>query len=173
MEQKTNTSILKVYEPNHEFPVITICNLNPFDTYSLSTYNYLTNFLMSQNLQMNATAMNMSGANELMNVAMKILRNGVFNEHKTNQISDDFLKGLGFSIETLIVSCYYMGVACSASNFTYSRNYVYGNCYTFSPDGEENKRSTSGPNSGLELELFTGIPGRFLALKFNFELAII
>lgn len=59
MEQKTNTSIYKVYEPNHEFPVITICNLNPFDTYSLSTYNYLTSLLMSQNLQMNATAMNM------------------------------------------------------------------------------------------------------------------
>lgn len=112
-------------------------------------------------------------ANELMNVAMKILRNGVVNEHKTNQISDDFLKGLGFSIETLIVSCYYMGVACSASNFEYSRNYVYGNCYTFSPLGKESQRSTSGPNSGLELELFTGIPGRlhsYLNLILNWLL---
>lgn len=159
MEQKTATSITQMYEPNHDFPIVTICNLNAFNTYNLTTINYLADIIRQENISypFNATLANMS-ARELVNDAMKVIRTVLVHRVAVGEISEEFLRSLGFSVETLLVSCYFIGVECSAKDFKFSRNYDHGNCYTFGPAQME--RTSHGTGSGLELELFSGIPGR-------------
>jgi len=75
-------------------------------------------------------------------------------------------ENLGFSISTMLVSCYFNGIQCYSTDFYLYETFDYGNCYTFNglknSDGSDTsvKQTTkSGPNSGLILELFTGVGG--------------
>lgn len=78
-------------------------------------------------------------------------------------------KDLGFSIEKMLISCFYNGQNCSAENFTWFKSFEYGNCYTFNfhVDNENNptkplKTSQAGFGSGLNLELYVGSQGKVL-----------
>ncbi|WAR16926.1 SCNNG-like protein, partial [Mya arenaria] len=69
--------------------------------------------------------------------------------------TDEFKK-YGHQIEDLLISCVYQGMACSPKNFTYLRNNLYGNCYTFNAfDNGHDSLSTNyaGPLMGLTLDL--------------------
>ena len=78
----------------------------------------------------------------------------------------DNLKSIGFTLETMLISCYFDGVRCYASDFTWFHSYQYGNCFTFNSQKDDygNLKTAittmkSGPNTGLTLELFTGAGG--------------
>ena len=69
---------------------------------------------------------------------------------------------MGYTLDDMLISCYFNGIQCNTSNFNWFYSYSYGNCYTFNnPNVSSNilKTSKSGPNNGLQLELFAGIPG--------------
>ena len=159
LQQKTNTRVMKVYEPIHEFPSVTICNINPFNTYTTNTTDYLMAILTEANFTfpMNATLASTT-AIQLTLKAMAALKTGLNDRYYKGEISKTDLKGLGFSIDDLLVSCSYMGMECYGSDFKYSYSYDYGNCYTFNPNNYV-RYTSSGPGTGLELELFSGIPG--------------
>lgn len=76
------------------------------------------------------------------------------------------LESIGFTFETMVLSCEYNGVQCSRGDFTWFYSQQYGNCYTFNAEKFDNgslrnafKTSKSGPSTGLLLELFAGAPG--------------
>jgi len=71
-----------------------------------------------------------------------------------------YLQSLGFRINDILISCYFNGQSCSGSDFSWFFDFNYGNCYTFNNNATNIKKiSKAGPSYGLQLELFTGIPG--------------
>ena len=67
----------------------------------------------------------------------------------------------------MLISCYYNKKRCIVGNFTYFRDFDYGNCYTFNSqyDNDGNNKGDSlkslrpGSENGLVIELFVGILG--------------
>ena len=74
------------------------------------------------------------------------------------------LQDVGFTLDTMLISCFYNGLKCSKSDFTYNYTYEYGNCYTFNKNGSRTTK-ISGAGTGLQLELFVGVPGIRMILK--------
>ena len=114
------------------------------------------------------------GINEILKATIKADKNLTYEE----------LESIGFTFETMVLSCDYNGVECSREDFTWFHSYEYGNCYTFNAEKNDNgtlrnavKTSKSGPSTGLTLELFAGAPGlKNNSLKINvgnlFELTL-
>jgi hypothetical protein len=74
-------------------------------------------------------------------------------------------KQLGFTIEDMLVSCYFDYEPCKADDFNYFYHELYGNCYSFNSgiDMFGSKKSIldvslSGSMYGLTLELYLGNP---------------
>ena len=115
---------------------------------------------MLSNLSAYVTPSNDEDAIHLISEAHKILKASIISD---TTLTKENKKEIGFTLETMLVSCYFDGVKCNVSDFTWSYNYDYGNCYTFNSaynDQGETKapRSTtrSGPGTGLIVELFGG-----------------
>ena len=75
------------------------------------------------------------------------------------------LKIKGFSIDKMIVSCYFNKVKCTQYDFNWRHANQFGNCYTFNDlilngtNVDAKSTSKAGPEYGLNLELFIGISG--------------
>ena len=69
---------------------------------------------------------------------------------------------MGFSLEEMLISCYYDGLPCATGDFRRVYTYEYGNCYLFNSGRGHGQSvryaSRVGVNSGLRLELFVGEP---------------
>jgi hypothetical protein len=145
-----------------EFPAITICNLNPFDVNK--NVSYIEDALKFNNISIIISLNESQQAFRKVNEAAKLLKAFVLSDQKLNSSS---LEQLGFTIDAMLISCFYNGLRCTAADFSWTRTFEYGNCYTFnglySSSGalrEPNKTSKAGPSNGLTMELFVGIPGR-------------
>ena len=77
-------------------------------------------------------------------------------------LNEQSLKKKDFTIETMLISCFFNNHACNESDFTWKRSNEYGNCYTFNGLLTEVSKvsSKSGPKYGLNLELFAGNSGK-------------
>ena len=85
-------------------------------------------------------------------------------------VNSTSLNLFGFSLDEMLISCYYMGRNCSSKDFYYYHDFNYGSCYRFNGgprDKNQNgihvhessaiKRvSKPGWRNGLRLELYTG-----------------
>lgn len=161
-----NVNYISLRESPTDFPAITICNLNPFDVSGdPDTGTYINNVLQNNKISptINLTESGTELAITAVKIAAKILKATVVADKSLNDTS---LKKLGFTIESMIISCFYNGIQCSASDFTWFYSFEFGNCYTFNAMYDSSGKkvasktiSKSGPSSGLKLELFTGIPG--------------
>ena len=69
---------------------------------------------------------------------------------KVSKMNETQKQSLGFNINKTLQSCYFNRVKCSAEDFTWSFNYLWGNCYQFARDKDVN---LSGRRFGLELFL--------------------
>ncbi len=153
LEFSTFINYNTMIESPAEFPAITICNLNPFDmgTYA-ETGTYINKKLVANQI---SPTVNIS-ANDIgisvVHAAADILKASVI----ADNLNDTYKKNLGFNLETMLISCFYNGQTCFASNFSWFWSFDYGNCYTFNTNI---KTSKSGPTTGLKLELFLGLPG--------------
>jgi hypothetical protein len=68
-------------------------------------------------------------------------------------------KLLGHDLNDILISCYFDNTECSSSDFTYTFDLMYGNCYTFNSGFNEN-----GTKVNLKESL---IPGSLHGLKLN------
>ena len=80
-------------------------------------------------------------------------------------------KALGWSLDTMLISCTYNGVTCNSSDFFWWYSFEYGNCYTFNYKNSTvsaiAQTSKTGPENGLTMEIFTGFSGKY---EFNSSL---
>ncbi|RNA20730.1 FMRFamide-activated amiloride-sensitive sodium channel isoform X1, partial [Brachionus plicatilis] len=146
------------------FPAITICNLNPFD-YGTDEYTgtYLQNALINNSINPYIKL----STNDTAILKVDEIRS-IIKAHATadkNLTSDD-LKKKGFTIDTMLISCFYNNEECSLEKFHSFRDNDFGNCYTFNDlfDGNNQridslKTSKSGPENGLKMEIFVGVSG--------------
>ena len=98
-------------------------------------------------------------AKTLVENAANILKASVTGD---KSLTDDSRKRKGFTIETMLISCYFNNRVCNSSDFTWKRSNEYGNCYTFNEDLTKNSKTISkaGPKYGLNIELFVGSTGK-------------
>jgi len=147
-----------------EFPSVSICNLKPFDlTYSEENSDYLMKFLLEKSISPKLSVSSGEYAVDVLEEAASTLKASVSADKSLN---DSFLESLGFTLDTMLISCYYNKQKCNKSDFTWFRTFEYGNCYTFNGVYDENNQklkskstSKAGPQNGLVLELFVGKVG--------------
>lgn len=165
LSYSVNVNYQTILESPTEFPAVSICNLNSFDltTYS-SSGTYINNALINNNISPNINLSTTDMATVKVDEASAILKSAVISDKTLNKTT---LQRLGFSMETMLISCYYNGIQCNSSDFSWFRTFEYGNCYTFNglTDSNGNDKdplmtSKSGPSSGLTIELFIGVPGK-------------
>ena len=158
----TNNNFIRT--PDAEFPAVTICNLNSFDmTASNYTSYYINQTLARKNYSSVVSATNQQNAMQQIADTKEMIKAAFMAD---NSLSNEELQSFGWTLQTMLISCFFEGSPCDATNFTWSYSYDYGNCYTFNHefDNSGNAKSAirianSGPATGLSLELFVGFPG--------------
>ena len=143
-------------EPESQFPAITICNINSFDTSNSYANHYLIEKLKANNIppeiQLNENDM----ATKNLSTVTTLLKAIIMSEKNFENFNLTRAE-LGFSIETMLISCFYNNIQCKASDFQLVFTFEYGNCYTFNNKIKSLKKTKiSGIGTGLELELFSG-----------------
>lgn len=143
------------------FPAVTICNLNPFDTSNSQTSSFISTILKKNGMTSTISPQTGEYAIYMVRETMDVIKSSALANVKGNS---SFVRSLGYDLNTLLLSCFFNGFTCNSSDFFWYYSYEYGNCYIFNHnygDGTALKVvSESGPNSGLQLELFTGYPGK-------------
>ena len=89
-------------------------------------------------------------------------------------LSIDEKKQLGHSLENILIQCKYNNIPCDSTDFTWSFDPDYGNCYTFNSGFNSNKSkidlkksSLVGWNFGLQLTLYLNVYEKLLNDKNN------
>jgi hypothetical protein len=146
-----STEIIK--EVTTKFPAITFCNLKT------------VNMTKSEN-KMNLYGLNNSIYNPIYGppldylTALKYITRTFINNDKTLTYNDR--KEMGFQLKDMLISCSFNYRTCNESDFEYSYEPLYGNCYTFNNglngNGTIKKLSLAGTMYGLILELYLGDP---------------
>lgn len=138
------------------FPAVTFCNLNPFDSRKESVKRFLSTQLESNNLNWSLVDSDEIPAIQQVNQALEVLKAAALSEFNSNSNRGH---GLGFDLDSMIISCFYNGLKCNLSDFTKSFSFEYGNCYTFNKNTSK-KTSKTGYTGGLTMEIFTGVPNK-------------
>ena len=160
-----STSIVE--EIPTEFPAVTICNMKSVNSSTLDGY------IVTKSASVNN---NFTSLFEWLETEHYILRLYVNNNANYTY---ERRKAMGFQIENMLISCYFNYLPCYATDFTYSYNPLYGNCYTFNAAYDSNgtakqiKTSTlSGYYNGLILEFFVGKPSANTLIEYRDGLII-
>jgi hypothetical protein len=101
------------------FPLITLCNANPFTS---NKSNHLLKSMQDEG-QLNYFSDNNNRWTGYTSYAM----------NKAFSFSDEKKQELGFSISQSLKECLFYSKPCMASDFTWRFNYRYGNCFQFDP----------------------------------------
>ena len=127
-----------------------------------TTGDYVKNILLNNNISPTINATNINGY-DLVIQASSILKANII----ADNITSIFREKIGFTMDTMLISCYFNGIKCNSSDFVHSQSYEYGNCYSFNSDLKSVRYTSKyGPTSGLNLELFVGVGGNYyLKLK--------
>ncbi len=160
-------NLQSVRETKSDFPAVTVCNLNPFDIVTNKyAAKYIINTFQSNKISPLIVPTDNQTAINLVKIASTILKAYVLADNNLNA-SNLSRESLGFTMSTMLISCYFNGIQCSASDFYLYETFDYGNCYTFNglknSDGSSaplKETTKTGPNTGLVLELFLGVPGK-------------
>jgi hypothetical protein len=159
---KTSVRYKTILESPTDFPAITVCNLNPIDGYTDETMNYVAMMEQKYNVSRNVelTDNETLAIVEVLDVKAKFRSYVTFDQNLT----DSQRESLGFTLEKMLISCFYNGIECSTKDFVWFYTHEYGNCYMFnsninSTNSTIKKTSKTGISNGLRMELFVGIPG--------------
>lgn len=154
-----------------DYPAVTICNLNAFDPSTNEKSGiYLKEKLKENRIPPEIQLNDSDTAIKNVTITSTLLKAIAMSE--TNFACYNITrKDLGFSMESMLISCFYNDIQCNASDFLLVYTFDYGNCYTFNnKNGSLKKTRKSGPGSGLELELFVGKEGRYRSINIlNFH----
>ena len=123
---ETVTKAENIYVDITQFPVIAICSLNPFMTNV--SFEFVKNILVDNGLINNS---NTEGFKYYFDDVIKTFRflSGM-NALNTN-ISSEYRKQFGFDIKEVLLSCTFNFKLCSADDFEWYFDLMYGNCYKF------------------------------------------
>ena len=158
------STIVTAQDNPTEFPTITFCSLNYFNTLdgdhyanqSLKTFDNLT--IAKKSYLFNKSKVKLI-QNKLAYLKSTLIRNGSFDKTR-----------LGLKLEDMILSCYFGSAACSVSDFEHFFDINYGNCYRFN-SGHNNssvrKVISFGSTSGLQLGLYLGDQNKYNKLAFS------
>ena len=137
------TKISVVKEVPTAFPAFSFCSAKSLNMSNILTVKYINN--TSSSFENEQTARMIIGNDK--------------------NLSDAIRKDMGFKIEDMLYFCYFNLRFCTASDFKYFYNSLYGNCYTFNSgffdNGTQRDIETVGSNSlayGLDLILYLGDP---------------
>ena len=151
-EYNVNTNVKIIHESESEFPIVSVCNLNPFKTNNQTIRMTLENILKENNI---SYLKNERRAPILHRTIYRLLRSYVLN------IASETLKQeIGHSSQELILKCFFNKGACfgndsslSMVNISWFYSFDYGNCYRLSSLYKTGKYGETG---GLNLELYAG-----------------
>ena len=136
---------------------MTVCNLNPIDNSEIKTVELITDILNFNNISFEVNSTEQNGYSLVNEISSVLKANLIAN----NSISRDGLEEIGFTIDKMLISCYYNDIECKSEDFTYFHSFEYGNCYTFNSNKRHSRMTSKfGLSSGLSVELFVGIPGK-------------
>lgn len=160
MDYETTVNYKVISETESEFPAVTICNVNAFDpgTYKYSS-EYIKYYLKKNKVTPNMDITESEDPIERVTFYSTLLKAIILSE-KNFSAFNLTQEQIGFTINTMLISCYFNGLKCSESDFKWTYTFEYGNCYTFNnKNNPARKTKISGPNSGLVLELYVGKEG--------------
>ena len=113
-----------VQETPVPFPAVTFCNLNPFNRQNAQTY--INRTLERNNLSYVQDTARIDLSPSLVSNLIKATIKGDRNLTR-NQI-----EFLGYTLDYLLLTCYFNDVPCNKSDFVYLYDFDYTNCYTVS-----------------------------------------
>jgi hypothetical protein len=145
-------SYQKVTETESMFPSVTICNINSLDiTENQATGQCLIKIFEVNNLAPFVTVNDSQDAIAVVDDYANIIKASLIAGLKKRGSNDIFR--LGFTLDKLVISCYYNEVKCELSEFFMFYDFQYGNCYTFnSPiftNGSENPNPKVSTQPGI------------------------
>ena len=155
-EYRVLTTFEIVQEASTFYPSITICNLNQFDlTKNKNLTDFFFNSYLTGNYLNDSVDLSLDPKQQFDLIKRKFL----------NYTNSSELENLRFTLNDMLISCYYNELPCYESDFYPLPNELYGNCYVFNSNLHRNNtlkskvRNTSkyGPQYGLQLELFVGL----------------
>ena len=117
----TTVSTEKIRIEEIEFPAVTICNLNAYDVASDElSGTYINKVLKEMGLRGHLVPTDDEDAISLIEDANEVLKATIVSD---KNLTTENLQDIGFKIETMLVSCYFNGEKCNASNFTWFYSY--------------------------------------------------
>jgi len=153
------TQYTTVFQTPQNFPAITICNLYPFNFSTPALLAFYNNILIANGLSSTITPTNTNPGIEQIRIIRDFLKAQII-ANSSGIYTKTYIESIGYTYSDLVISCYYNELQCFSGDFTWFFDYNYGNCYTFNANSSSVKKiSNAGPMYGLQLELFTGIPG--------------
>ena len=171
-----NVALDRVQESPSTFPAVTICNLQAFDASKPQVVDELNALLSASGSQSTInSSSNASSMIDQVNAAFGYLKTKV----RANVSS--LAPRYGFDLNSILISCFFDGQSCNASDFTPFYLYDYVNCFVFNnrqpSDAAANKslRTVSLAGNGLHLELFAGdssLPGYLPSVERGFFVAV-
>ncbi|XP_054431922.1 acid-sensing ion channel 5 isoform X4 [Pteronotus mesoamericanus] len=140
----TTTSVEVQYVENIEFPAVTFCNLNRFQTDAVTKFGFIFFLwnIVSKVLHLQEISANFTGFKEAID----------FLESQQNFSITEFVKKNGFYLNnSTLLKCDFFGKPCGSQDFAHVFT-EYGNCFTFN-HGEniEARRKVSVSGRGLRL----------------------
>lgn len=121
---ETTQSTTTVFDSTVEFPAVTFCNLMPFDFMTGANMEILQETIKDVYPDIHAVDLDIVEM-------LDYLRTSVQNRRVNGNVSDRLVESLGFSYDSMVISCYFNSKKCTRSDFVWSWSYQYGNCYTF------------------------------------------
>ena len=114
-------SIEKVRLEEAEFPAVTICNLNAYDVAS-DEYSgtYINKVLSETGLRGHLVPADDEDAITLIEDANEVLKARIISD---KNLTAENLQDIGFKMETMLISCFFNGVKCTANDFTWFYSY--------------------------------------------------
>ena len=149
------TNVRFKYETKVPFPVVGVCNTNPYTT-KASIILIKEHIQKQYNHKKTENISDLDFVNEYLNNKVYKRKIIEFLEYSYLNWNYTLKSTLGISIEDMIISCEFNGVECNLqTDFEVNFSYYNGKCFLYNLIGD--KYSTAMyPSDGLILELFSG-----------------
>ena len=148
-----------------EFPVVTLCTLNFFNTPAGKDYlNDLETEFRNTNAFKKEKRMLSKSKVKLIQLRLKYAKNALY-KNKTLFNNSSLIKSFGWQLKDMMLSCYFGSEPCDSSIFEYFFDINFGNCYRFNSGLNSSYPNqslpiklafNSGDSSGLQLDLYVG-----------------
>ena len=154
LDHKVMINIEIIEENSVEFPAVTFCNLNQFA--SDNALEKLSQFKKNNPEYLNAS--NMSIGKQVFDI-----KNSFHSYSMSQNLTDAYRRNYSLPLEDIIIECQIGISKCTADDFYWFYDSIYGNCFTFNKGknskGESKniaKMYNKGSLTGLRLQLYVG-----------------